>query len=332
MKQTVLAFYAKPSPNATEFLEFMQGKAPPEVNVVLTDNTLSLDEQAEACKDAEVILPFGAQSRLTMELIERCPNLKLIQVTSAGTDSYDKPALAEMGIKVANNGGGNAVAVSEHTIMLIVMAYRRGAVQVLDTYGGRWAERVRGVDLHQFHELTDKTVGIVGLGNIGQEVARRLQGWGCNIIYTDIRPFPKDLEEELNVERVEFDELIRVSDIITLHVPLTVQTEAMIGKREFEAMKPTAILVNACRGPVVDEKALYEALSTHRILGAAIDVTEVEPTPTDNPLLKLENVSITPHVAGYTLESRYKSLTLAVENAARLATGEDPKSVVPVDG
>jgi phosphoglycerate dehydrogenase-like enzyme len=266
-----------------------------------------------------------------MEMVQKCPNLRLIQVTSAGTDRYDKPALAEMGVRIANNGGGNAVAVAEHTVMLIVMAYRRGAVQVLDTYGGRWDQRMRGVDLHQFHELTDKTVGIVGLGNIGREVARRLQGWGCNLVYYDILEFPPELERDLNVERVDLDELVRTSDIITLHVPLTVQTRAMIGEREFQMMKPTAVLINACRGPVVDEQALYDALKSNRILGAAIDVTEVEPTPVDNPLMGLENVSITPHVAGYTIEARYKTLALAVENTARLAAGQEPKSLVPVD-
>jgi phosphoglycerate dehydrogenase-like enzyme len=329
MKKTTLVFYTKPTDNAREFFQWMSQRLPQEVNLVMVDNTRPLETQAAACREAQMILPF--RGRLTMDLIKRCPNLKLIQVTSAGTDHFDKPALAEMGIRVANNGGGNAVAVSEHTVMLIVMAYRKGGLQIMDTQSGRWDERIRGADIHQFHELTDKVVGIVGLGRIGQEVAKRLQGWNCKLIYTDIRKFPKELEQQLRVERVEFDTLISTADIITLHVPLTAQTRAMISRREFTMMKPTAILVNACRGPVVDEKALYDALSSHRILGAAIDVTEMEPTPVNNPLLKLENVTVTPHVAGLSLESRYKSLSLALENASRLANGQEPKSLVAID-
>ena len=328
MSQVTLVLYGRPSDQ--EFLDFMRQVAPPEVVVVLVDTSLPLEQQAPQLKEADIIIPFRA--RVTMDVVKRCPRLKLIQVTSAGTDNLDKPALAEMGIRVANNGGGNAVAVAEHTIMMMVMAYRKAGQQILDTLGGRWSERIRGkYDLHEFHELTDKTVGIIGLGRIGQRVAARLQGWECKLLYYDILTFPRELERKLHVKRVELDELVKTSDVITLHVPLTARTRGMISQREFRMMKPDAILVNACRGPVVDEKALYEALVSHRILGAGIDVTEEEPTPTDNPHFKLDNVVVTPHVAGLSVESRWKSLGFAVENATRMARGEEPTSLVAVD-
>ncbi len=328
MPQVTLAFLARP--NDTEFLDFMRSKAPPDVKVVLVDSAAPIEQQAAQLRDATIVLPF--RSRLTMDLIKRCPKLKLIQVTSAGTDTYDKPALAEMGIQVANNGGGNAVAVAEHTIMLMVMTYRRGKEQILDTLAGKWNDRIRGqYQLQDFHELIEKQVGIIGLGRIGQRVAKRLQGWDCDLVYYDVIEIPHEVERSLHVKRLELDELIRTSDVITCHVPLTAQTRGMIGAREFDMMKPDAILINACRGPVVDEKALYDALTKHKILGAGIDVTEEEPTPKDNPLFKLDNVVVTPHVAGLSIESRWKSLGFAVENAARMARGEPPTSVVPVD-
>jgi phosphoglycerate dehydrogenase-like enzyme len=171
-------------------------------------------------------------------------------------------------------------------------------------------------------------VGIVGLGRIGQRVARRLQGWDCRLIYYDVVNHPPTLEAELHVTKMPLDDLLRTADIVTLHVPLNRQTKGLISDREFGLMKPTAILINACRGPVVDEAALIRALKAQKIMAAGLDVLEEEPTPADNPLLDMDNVLVTPHLAAFAQESFEKSRAFAIQNAARVAGGEAPESVV----
>jgi phosphoglycerate dehydrogenase-like enzyme len=210
----------------------------------------------------------------------------------------------------------------------MVSVYRKMHLQFQAVKDRQWAGDLRTKWFSQAYELTDKTVGIIGLGRIGQRVARRLQGWDCRLIYHDVARFPPALEEVLHLTRVGFDELLQSADIITLHVPLTRQTRGMISDREFGLMKPTAVLINACRGPVVDEAALIRAMQQHKILGAGLDVLEEEPTPADNPLLNMDNVLVTPHLAAFAQESFDKSRTFAVQNAARVARGEAPESVV----
>jgi phosphoglycerate dehydrogenase-like enzyme len=240
----------------------------------------------------------------------------------------DIPALEEIGIQVANNGGGNAVAVAEHTITLMVSVYRKLHLQIQAVKDRQWAGNLRSQWFEETYELTDKTVGIVGLGRIGQRVARRLQGWDCKLIYHDTASFPPGLVESLHLTQVPLDELLSTSDIVTLHVPLTRETKGMMSDREFGLMKPTAVLINACRGPVVDEAALIRALQQKKILAAGLDVLEQEPTPADNPLLDMDNVLVTPHLAAFAQESYDKSRAFAVQNAARVSRGEAAESVV----
>jgi len=179
-----------------------------------------------------------------------------------------------------------------------------------------------------FHELTGKRVGIVGLGQIGSRVAKRLAGWECEVVYHDIAKIDPALEQAANARRVPFDELLHTSDVVTLHVPLDRTTHGMISTRELELMKPSAVLVNTCRGPVVDETALISALEGNEIAGAGLDVTELEPFEPDNPLLKMRNVVVTPHLAGLSIEAREKALDFAARNASLLASGKDPESIV----
>ncbi|HBD84447.1 MAG TPA: lactate dehydrogenase, partial [Dehalococcoidia bacterium] len=171
--------------------------------------------------------------------------------------------------------------------------------------------------------------GIVGLGRIGSRVARRLQGWECEVVYSDIIDIPEELEQELNVTRLPLDEVLQTADVITLHVPLGPQTRHMISDREFDMMKPTVIFINACRGPVVDEAALIRALNDGKVAAAGLDVLEQEPTPVDNPLLKMDNVLVTPHLAAFSQEAGEKSRMFAITNSARVAGGDEPDSVVP---
>ena len=310
-------------------LEDFQRVAPEGVEVGWVDSSLPLDEQAPLLADAQAAIVAGAP--VTVEVARVAPNLKLVQTTSAGTDTLDKTALGEMGIRVSNNGGGNAVAVAEHTIALLVSTIRKMQLQFNAVKRGEWAADIRREWFSQANEIQGKTVGIVGLGRIGSRVARRLQGWECDIIYTDVVDPEPGIEDELNLRRVSLDELLQESDIITLHVPLGTQTRHMISDREFGLMKPTVVFINACRGPVVDEAALIRALEAGEIAQAGLDVLEEEPTPPDNPLLHMDNVLVTPHLASFTQESGEKSRTFAVYNSARVANGEEPESVVLPD-
>jgi phosphoglycerate dehydrogenase-like enzyme len=272
-----------------------------------------------------------AGANITVELAAKCPNLRLIQTTSAGTNMLDKAGLGELGVRVSNNGGGNAVAVAEHTMGLIVSTIRKLQLQFNSVKDRTWNGDIRAHWYSQAHEIAGKTVGIIGLGRIGSRVARRLQGWECDVVYSDVVDIPTELEEELHLTRMSLDELLQTADIISLHVPLNRQTEGMISDREFAMMKPTAVLINACRGPVVDEAALIRAVQDKKIAAAGLDVLEVEPTPKDNPLLDMDNVLITPHMASFAQEASVKSRLFALENTARVAQGEDPESVVLPD-
>ena len=278
-----------------------------------------------AVADAEVIVPW--RIRLDLDLVRRAPKLKLVQALSAGVDYLPVAELAEMGVRVANNGGANSVAVAEEAVWLIVTLYRDLETQMRQLRAGKYAagflER-----WDEFNELTGKRVGIVGLGHIGFDVARRLVGWDCEVVYYDILPMPTERERAAGARRVEFDELLRTSDIVTLHVPLTERNRGLIGRPELEIMKKTAVLVNTSRGGVVDEAALIDALRTGAIRGAALDVTEIEPIEMDNPLIQLDNVVLLPHLGGSSIEARHKAWDYAVGNAGRLAAGEDPESIV----
>ena len=307
-------------------LDTFRHYAPEGTEVVWVDVTQPLDSQAAQLREAASVIVMP--SAFSIDLALQCPNLKLIQTVSAGTNMLDIAALIELGIRVANNGGGNAVAVAEHTIALMVSVYRKMNLQFQSVKDRQWAGNLRATWLSQAYELTDKTVGIIGLGRIGQRVARRLQGWDCRLIYHDVVQYPAELEHELHITRVDLDELLRTADIVTLHVPLTRQTQGMISDREFGLMKSTAVLINACRGPVVDEAALIRAMRANTILGAGLDVLEQEPTPADNPLLDMDHVVVTPHLAALAQESFEKSRAFAVQNATRVAAGEEPESVV----
>ena len=312
-----------------EGLDNFSRVAPEGVEIGWVDSSLPLEDQAAELRDAQVMIVAGAE--VSVEIARVAPNLKLVQTTSAGTDRLDKTALGEMGIRVSNNGGGNAVAVAEHTIALLVSTIRKLQLQFNAVKAGEWAADIRTAWFSQANEIAGKTVGIVGLGRIGSRVARRLQGWECDIIYADVVDPEPGIEEELGLTRVSLDELLQTSDIITLHVPLGSETRGMISDREFDMMKPTVVFINACRGPVVDEAALIRAMEAGKVAQAGLDVLEEEPTSPDNPLLHMDNVLVTPHLAAFSQESGEKSRTFAMYNAQRILNGEDPESVVLPD-
>jgi phosphoglycerate dehydrogenase-like enzyme len=311
-------------PQDPQRAEIIKSMATPELSIAWVDPSLPDQEFIQQCRDADAMAGFAG--RITPQIARSLPRLKFIQVFSAGYDSLDIRGLGEMGIRVANNGGANSVSVSEHTIGLMLSVYRRLMDSWWSAKQRKWRQGLEKLPLRE--ELTGKTVGIVGLGHIGKEVAKRLLGFQANVLYHDIVKMPRDVERQLHVRRVTLEEMLPVVDILTLHVPLTRLTRKMIGEPELRKMKPTAILINACRGGVVDEKALYRALQEGWIAGAGLDVLEQEPTPADNPLLDLDRVVVTPHWAGGTRQSLERSTTFAMENFLRLARAQEPQSLV----
>jgi len=276
----------------------------------------------------ETVMVVGGRGVTSVAAADLFPKLRLIQTLSAGTDTVPKVEMSERGVRVANNMGGNAVAVAEVTVALMVSTYRRLMVQWDDmnhkgVYGAGFSS-----DWGRFHELTGKRVGIVGLGQIGSRVAKRLQGWECEVVYSDVVSHSAEYEAAAGAERVDFDELVETSDVISLHVPLDRSTEKILSDREFGRMKPGAIVINACRGPVVDEAALVRALDDGQIAGAGLDVTEIEPVEMSNALMGRDNVVLLPHRAGLSVEAREKSIDNAIGNAKRLMAGEDPQGIV----
>lgn len=302
----------------------MQRLAPEGVETRLVNPNMSQGELIEALKDVDAIIPW--LSKVPVDLASELPNLKLVQLLTAGFDIVDVPGLAEHGVKVANNGGSNAISVSEHTMSLMLSVYRKLQAAWLNTKDGNWRENIDQLPFRS--EITGKTVGIVGFGNIGRQVARRLQGWDVELLYHDVVELMPGRDAELGATAVSLDELLTRSDIVTPHVPLNRSTRGMFGKREFGLMKPTAVFINTCRGPVHNEADLIEALKAGEIAAAGLDVLEVEPTNPNNPLLHMDNVIVTPHWAGGTAEGNQRALTFAMSNFVRLAEGRKLLSVV----
>jgi phosphoglycerate dehydrogenase-like enzyme len=254
------------------------------------------------------------------------PRLRIVQLLSAGYDAVDLEAARRAKVPVANNGGANAISVAEHALMLMLAVSRKVIWQHANVAGGRW--RGNG-PAPRMYELHDKTLGIIGLGTIGKKVARLARAFGMRVAYYDIVRLSEDQEDALGVRFRLLRELMRTSDIVSLHVPLNDSTRRMIGAGELALMKPNAILVNASRGPVVDEPALTRCLREGRIFGAGLDVFDREPTPPDNPLLKLDNVVLTAHFAGPTWDNHVARFRNAFDNIQRIARGEPALWVVP---
>ena len=279
----------------------------------------------EAHPDAEYFIGF-ARGDMGPDFYRTLPKLKLVQLISAGYDAIDMAAARRSGIPVCNNGGSNSVSVAEHTLMLILAVLKRLTWCHGNVVSSKW--RVGGFDHMPLHELEGKTVGIVGLGRIGKKVARRLHGFDARVQYYDIVRLTEDEEDALGVRFVLFEELLRTSDIVTVHVPLSDATRGLMSTREFATMKPDAIFINTCRGPVVDEAALQKAITSGHLGGAGLDVMVEEPPAPNHPFFGLENVIITPHMAGPTWENWPKAFRNALDNIQRVAAGRAPLWVV----
>jgi phosphoglycerate dehydrogenase-like enzyme len=275
-------------------------------------------ERLAKIADCEAVIVGGFA--LTRPYIDAAARLRLVQHQGVGYhDTVDLAALRERQIALALAPGGTSVGVSEHALMLMLAVCKRLPYVDAELRQGRWHANDLRAESRQLHGMT---VGILGLGRIGKEVARRLIAFGTRTVYHDILEMPAALERELKVTRVGLGELLRLSDILTLHVPLTGLTRHMIDAAALAAMKPGAMLINCARGPVVDETALVGALESGRLGGAGLDVFEEEPPRHPTPLARFHNVVLTPHHAPGTADAMREKMGEAFANIRRFFAGE----------
>jgi phosphoglycerate dehydrogenase-like enzyme len=256
-------------------------------------------------------------------IFDAAPRLRFVQRLGVGYDNVDLDAAARRGVPVSNMPDFNAATVAEHAVALVLCLQRRLFESTLLMKAGHWP---LGTMVAQgIYELLGKSVGIVGMGKIGFEVARRLAAFQCPLLYYDRRRVSPDDERELGLESVSLDDLLRGSDIVTLHLPLTPETRHLLGGRELGLMKKTALLINTARGAIIDEAALAEALLEGSIAGAGLDVYSDEPPAPRDPLRSCKNVVLTPHMAGQTREAMDRMVTCMLDNLDRVARGVEPR-------
>lgn len=284
------------------------------------------DVLVKKAADVEGLLTL-LTDRIDSALMDAAPDLKVISNLAVGHDNIDVAEATKRGIVVGNTPGVLTETTADLAFALLMAAARRLVEADSYTRKGLWKTWGPGILLGQ--DIHNATLGIVGLGRIGAEVARRARGFNMKVLYHDTRRLSRRKERLLGVEFVlGLPELLSASDFVTLHVPLTPQTRHMISTIEFAIMKPTAVLINTSRGSVVNQKALYEALKSRQIFAAGLDVTEVEPIPPDDPLLTLDNLIILPHIGSASVATRKNMALMAAENLLAGLRGEVPPDCV----
>jgi phosphoglycerate dehydrogenase-like enzyme len=303
-----------------EMMETFKSLTPPGWQAIVMDLSQSDQKIEKAIQDSSYILIRDGVP-LPIRLVEKANNLKLIQ--NGGQDTGHLPVkwALEKGVPVANAGGTNAVAVAEFTVLLMLSCLKRLLPFNQSLREGKYSGNM---GRKGSKEMFDKTVGIVGFGNIGRRVAKLCYAFGANIIYYERLFIPYSLRADFKAKPVDLDELLSESDIVSLHVPTQITSGAMFGWEEFNKMKPTAYFINTSRGTNVNEKALYQALVEKRIAGAGLDVWSPEPPEKNNPLLNLPNVVATPHVAGVSWENTALSFEMMWKNVVLVSQGKEP--------
>jgi len=277
-------------------------------------------------KDVDALVTL-LTDKIDTEVFDAAPRLKIVAQMAVGYDNIDVDEATKRGIYVTNTPGVLTETTADFAWALLLAVARR--VVEADRYvrTGQWKvswhpNMLLGRDVY------GATLGIVGAGRIGTAVARRAKGFNMKILYYDVVPMPPEIEKELGAQRVDLESLFRESDFISIHVPLTKETYHLVNEERLRLMKKTAYLINNSRGAVVDEKALYKALKEGWIAGAALDVFEQEPTPLDNPLLKLDNVVVAPHISSASYETRSRMAEMVAENLVAFFEGKVPPNLV----
>ena len=275
-------------------------------------NATQLDPALEPYLDRAEGLFCLLTIKIDRALLDRAPHLRVVSNMAVGYDNIDVTECTRRGIPVGYTPGVLTDGTADLAMALLLAMARRLPEASQDARAGLWKTWSPAGWLGA--DLNGATLGIVGMGKIGQAVVQRAHGFGLHILYSDVNRLPTETEQKLQITWQPFDELIQQSDLISIHVPLTPQTRGLIGADQLRRMKPTAVLVNTARGPVVQTAALLQALQENWIAGAALDVTDPEPLPADHPLYTLPNCLIVPHIGSATRNTRRRMAELACEN------------------
>ena len=302
-------------------------KALPEgFEVVYPTSSTDKEEHDRLIEEADYLITQSIY--VTGEQLKRAKHLKMIQKYGIGVDKIDCETAKELNIPVCITAGANSVPVSEMAVGLMLAVNRRIPYVDKAVRAGEWPKAEMRA---QCYMLQGKTIGLVGIGNIAKQVAKRLSGFDvAEIVYYDIFRLSEEKEKELNVRYVPLDELMAVSDVISIHVPLTDETRGLINAERINMMKPTAIIINTARGFIIDQDALVDALSKKKIRGAGLDAFEEEPLNADSPLLALDNLVLTCHHAGSVIDNVLPRAIHAYGNIEKFSKGEeiDPRDII----
>ena len=294
--------------------------APPDVDLRTATSTEPAAQRALAA-DADVFI--GGVTAIPADVIDAAPRLRLIQKWGIGVDKIDLDAARRRGIPVAITAGANARPVAEHTLLLMLAVLKRLGRAQAGLRAGRWWEERAATRVDSF-QLAGKVVGLVGLGNIGRRVARRVRAFEAEVVYYDVRRPTPDEERELGVTYRPFDDLLAEADVVSLHIPYQPSTRGILSRERIARLKPDAVVINTARGELIDEAALAEALRAGRLRGVGVDVFGGEPPGPDNPLLALDlpNLVVTPHIAGSAYDNIDTMAAHVFANVRRVLTGE----------
>ncbi len=318
-----IAYLLSNRPEFPERLRKLTGREP--LIVGTGENGTYREQDLAKLADMEALIVLNEP--VTEQLLAACPRVKIVQRLGVGYDKVDLESAARRGIPCCNVAGVNKESVAEHCLALILGLTRNlfemdKLTKAVDWGGARLANRLA-------FELKGKTLGIIGLGDIGASLGRRARGFEMSIVYNDIRPIDDRIVEELGARFLEKEALYESSDIISINVDLNPTSAGIIDRTAISSMKEGAYLICCARGGIVDEHALRDALNSGHLAGAGIDVFAEEPFPTDNPLLSAKNIILTPHIAGVTQEATERTFRLAHENVTRvIKDGEKPRWVV----
>ncbi|WP_048188443.1 phosphoglycerate dehydrogenase [Methanobacterium paludis] len=291
-----------------------------DVAEVVNNTSITKEELVTVIKDFDAII-VRSRTKVTREVIEAAEKLKIIARAGVGVDNVDVEAATEHGIMVVNAPESTSITVAEHTMGIILSLARKISIADKSVKESKW-EKKKFMGL----ELNGKTLGVIGMGRIGSQVVTRSKAFGMDALVYD--PYiTEEAAAELGVTVVDLETLLKNSDVMTVHVPLTPETKHLIAKPQFDIMKENAFIVNCARGGIIKEEDLYEALSTGKIGGAGLDVYEEEP-PKNNPLFGLDNVVLTPHIAASTAEAQRDAAIIVANEIKKVFKGESPKNVL----
>ncbi len=322
-KQPTIVFLYSQRFVPAQIIQMAQEQVPSGFTFELLEQDSRAETRLEKISQADFILAYPGNP--SAEELHAAKQLKLFQILSAGYEWLDLDLFQKLRLPIANNGGANAPTVAEHTILLILAVFKKLPLHHNALHEGKWLGLQETLSMREFR---GKMLGLVGFGRIGQEVARIAKGFQTTIVYYDTVRAATAVEQEVGARFLPLDALLEQSDVVSIHTPLTDETTGIINARALGLIKSTAIVVNTSRGPVIDEPALIEALQNNRIAGAGLDVFTTEPLETDSPLLSLDNVVLTSHIAGVALDTWSRRIAFGFANIERAAAGQKIASVI----